>query len=130
MNISLFEDKIENMTYKERAKNIYDMIAEGKMMEAFEKYYNDEVSMIDVGHGPAVVGKEANRLREIAFLEMIETFHGMGVDSITSDEEGCITMIENWMDVTLKGIGRVTYTQVAVQRWKDEFIVDEKFYHK
>ena len=106
------------------------MIAEGKMMEAFEKYYNDEVSMIDVGHGPAVVGKEANRLREIAFLEMIETFHGMGVDSITSDEEGCITMIENWMDVTLKGIGRVTYTQVAVQRWKDEFIVDEKFYHK
>ncbi len=118
------------MTYKERVADIYEMIAGGKMLDAFDKYYGEGVSMVDVGHGPAVVGKEANRLREIAFLEMIEAFHGMGVDSITSDEEGCITMIENWMDVTLKGIGRVTYTQVAVQRWKDEFIVDEKFYHK
>jgi hypothetical protein len=118
------------MTYRERAKDIYDMIAAGKMIEAFDKYYGESVSMVDVGHGPAVVGKEANRLREIAFLEMIEAFHGMGVDSITSDEEGATTMIENWMDITLKGVGRVQYTQVAVQRWEGDFIVDEKFYHK
>jgi hypothetical protein len=39
-------------------------------------------------------------------------------------------MVENWMDVTLKGMGRVHYKQVAVQRWEGDFIVDEKFYHK
>jgi len=54
----------------------------------------------------------------------------MGVDAVTSDEENGVTMIENWMDVTLKGIGRVQYKQVAVQRWEGDFIVDEKFYHK
>lgn len=118
------------MTYKERAKEIYEMIAGGKMLEAFDKYYGEGVSMVDVGHGPAVVGKEANRLREVAFINMIEEFHGMGVDSITSDESAGLTMIENWMDVTLKGIGRVNYVQVAVQRWEGDFIVDEKFYHK
>jgi hypothetical protein len=118
------------MTYKQRTEDIYAMIAGGKMLDAFDKYYGEGVSMVDVGHGPAVVGKEANRLREIAFIDMIEEFHGMGVDSITSDESAGVTMIENWMDVTLKGIGRVNYTQVAVQRWEGDFIVDEKFYHK
>jgi hypothetical protein len=54
----------------------------------------------------------------------------MGVDSITSDENAGVTMVENWMDVTLKGIGKVNYTQVAVQRWEGDYIVEEKFYHK
>jgi hypothetical protein len=124
------QNKYECMTFRERAKDIYEMIAGGKMIDAFDKYYGETVSMVDVGHGPAVVGKEANRLREIAFLDMIEDFHGMGVDSITSDESAGVTMIENWMDITLKGIGRVKYTQVAVQRWEGDYIVDEKFYHK
>jgi hypothetical protein len=34
------------------------------------------------------------------------------------------------MDVTLKGVGRITMVQVAVRRWKDGKIVHERFYHK
>lgn len=118
------------MTYRERIKDIYDMMAQGKMLDAFEKYYGENVVMVDLGHGEPTVGKDANRVREIGFVEMIEEFHGMGVDAIASDEENGVTMIENWMEVTLKGIGRVSYKQVAVQRWEGDFIVEEKFYHK
>ena len=46
------------------------------------------------------------------------------------DQECQLVLNDNWMDVTLKGIGRVQYKQVAVQRWEGDFIVDEKFYHK
>ena len=118
------------MTYKEKIQHIYEMIAAGKLMDAFEKYYGEEVSMVDVGHGPVVVGKAANRAREIAFVEMIDEYHGMELGVITSDEEAGITIIENSMEVTLKGIGRVQYTQIAVQKWEGDFIVEERFYHK
>lgn len=118
------------MTYREKAKDIYDMMAAGKMLDAFDKYYGENVVMVDLGHMEPCVGKAANRERELAFVSAIEEFHGMGVDAITSNEENGVTMVENWMDVTLKGIGRVQYKQVAVQRWEGDFIVDEKFYHK
>ena len=118
------------MAYIDKIKDIYAMISAGKLLDAFEKYYGEEVSMVDVGDGPAMVGKDANRIREVAFVEMIEEFHGIKVGSVASDEQAGITMIENSMDVTLKGIGRVQYTQVAVQKWKGDFIIEEKFYHK
>jgi hypothetical protein len=118
------------MSYTDKIKDIYDMMAKGQMIEAFDKYYGDNVVMVDLGHGEPTVGKAANRERELAFVGMIEEFHGMGVDAVAADEENGITMVENWMDVTLKDIGRVQYKQVAVQRWEGDFIVDEKFYHK
>ena len=106
------------------------MMSKGQLMEAFEKYYAENVSMVDLGHGEPMVGKAANRERELVFVGMIEEFHGMGVDAVATDEENGIAMIESWMDVTLKGIGRSQLRQVAVQRWEGDFIVDEKFYHK
>jgi hypothetical protein len=118
------------MSYTEKIKDIYDMMAQGKMMDAFDKYYGENVVMVDLGHMEPCVGKAANRERELAFVGAIEEFHGMGVDAITADEVNGVTMVENWMDVTLKGMGRVHYKQVAVQRWEGDFIVDEKFYHK
>lgn len=118
------------MPYIDKIKDIYAMIAAGKLLDAFDKYYGEEVSMVDVGHGPATIGKKANRAREVAFVEMFEEFHGMEIGAVTSDENAGITIIENSMDVTLKGIGRVQYTQVAIQKWEGDFIVEEKFYHK
>jgi hypothetical protein len=118
------------MSYTEKIKDIYDMMGQGKMIDAFDKYYGENVVMVDLGHMEPCVGKVANRERELAFVAAIEEFHGMGVGAITADEQNGITMVENWMDVTLKGMGRVQYRQVAVQRWKGDFIVDEKFYHK
>jgi hypothetical protein len=117
------------MSYREKIKDLYDMIGKGQMLESFDKYYGENVIMEEVGEDQKI-GKELNRKREEQFMAGIEAFHGMGVDAITADEEAGITMVETWMDVTLSGVGRIQMKQVAVQKWEGNFIVHEKFYHK
>ncbi len=118
------------MNYQEKAKDIYDMLAVGKLMEAFEKYYAENVTMEDVGDNNKRVGKAACRDWEKKFLESVEAVHGMQVVSITSDEHAKTSMVESSMDVTMKGMGRINMVQVAVQHWEGDHIVVEKFYHK
>ena len=46
-----------------------------------------------------------------------------------SDEENQITTAESWMDVEFQDGKRVKMSEVAVQRWQDGQIIDEKFYY-
>ncbi len=117
------------MTNQERARDLYDMVLSGRLMDAFEKYYHEDVIMMEVGDEPRH-GKTFNRDHEQKFLESIEAFHGAEVESIAADDTKSITMVENWMDVSIKGMGRVKFVQVAVQRWQDGMIIEERFYHK
>ncbi len=117
------------MNYKEKITDLYKIMMEGRMLDAFDKYYGENVIMEEVGEDQKI-GKALNREREEKFMAGIEAFHGMGVDAITSDEAAKVTMVENWMDVTLVGIGRIMMRQVAVQYWDGDYIVHEKFYHK
>lgn len=117
------------MSYKDKAKELYNMIAQGQLLEAFEKFYAENIVMEEVGDEPRV-GKSVNREYEQKFISSVEAVHGMGVDAITSDEEAGITMVESWMEATLTGMGRIMMKQVAVQKWQGDQIVQEKFYHK
>jgi hypothetical protein len=117
------------MSYLEKAKNLYAMIGQGQLMEAFEKFYHDKVVMEELGEEPRR-GKEVNREYELKFLAMVKELHGGGVDSITSNEDEGVTMVENWLDVSFMDGNRVRMEQVAVQRWDGDLIAYEKFYHK
>jgi len=117
------------MSYREKITDLYNTMAQGKMLEAFDKYYGENVIMEEVGEDQKV-GKALNRAREEQFMAAIEDFHGMGIDAITADEGAGITMVEGWMDASIKGMGRIMMKQVAVQKWEGDFIVHEKFYHK
>jgi hypothetical protein len=116
------------MSYYDKAKNIYDMLAQGKMLEAFEKYYHKDVVMVEA-NGEARKGKEVNRKFETEFLGSVKEFHGSGVNSITSNEKDGVTTVESWMDVTFKDGKRVKMEQVAVQRWQGDQIIKERFYY-
>jgi hypothetical protein len=116
------------MSYYDKAKNLYDMLAQGKMLDAFEKYYHKDVVMIEAT-GEARKGKEVNRKFENEFLGMVKEFHGTGVTALTSNEKDGITMSESWMDLTFKDGNRVKMEQVAVQRWQGEQIINERFYY-
>ncbi len=117
------------MTNKERALDIYDQIGQGKLLDAFDQYYAENVVMQELGEAPRE-GKVANREYEEKFLSSVEGFHGMGVTNIVSDEATGIVMLENWMDATLAGVGRIKMEQVCVQTWQDGQVVKEMFYHK
>lgn len=111
---------------KDLVHDLVKMINEGKIMEAFEKYYADNVTMQENESGPRV-GKEANREFEKMFVEGITEFRESKVLGITWGDN--ISMVESYMDATHKDWGVMKKTQVAVQRWENGKIVSEKFYY-
>jgi len=115
------------MSVKEKIKDVYNHIENGKALDAFEKYYAEGVTMV-LEDGTPVEGKEANREREHEFFDSVEAFHGMDVVGIAANEETGQTSVESWMDVTFKGGDRVKLEQVATQDWEDGKIVRERFY--
>lgn len=111
---------------KELVEDLVKMINEGKIMEAFEKYYADNVTMQE-NEGEIRIGKDANREYEKAFVEGIVEFHsGKTLGVATGDN---YSTVESFMDVTHKDWGRSARSQVAVQRWENGKIVSEKFYY-
>jgi hypothetical protein len=102
------------------------MILEGKILDAFEKFYGEDVVMQDNDY-PQRVGKATNRQYEQDFVNGLTAFRGAKVlNTIISDG---IAVVEWWMDFTHKDYGDRNYTQVSVQRWKNGQIVEEKFYY-
>lgn len=116
------------MTYLDRINDVYEHIGQGTAMDAFEKYYADDVVMV-LEDGSEVEGKDANREREKEFFGSVEEFHGIDVKGITSNEETGVTSVESTMTVTFKGAEEpMTIEQVAVQHWDDDKIGRERFY--
>ncbi len=116
------------MSYKDQATELYTMIGQGQAMEAFEKFYAENVVMIEAT-GDVREGKDTNREFEKQFFSTIKEMHGGGVTGITSDEENGITMVETWMEVTFQDGNRVKMEEVARQTWNGDQIVEERFYY-
>ena len=105
-------------------KDLNSLVLNGKMMDAFEKYYHDDVVMQD-NDLPATIGKDANRKRETEFLNNITDFRGAEVKGIATGD-GISSVVWTY-DYTHKEWGVMNYTQVSVQQWKDGKIINEKF---
>lgn len=116
------------MSYLEKAKDIYNLLSQGKVLEAFDKYYHDDVVMIEVD-GKSRQGKNANRKLQEKFMDDIKEFHAAGAKAVTSNEKEKITMVESWMDVTMKDNTRSMMEEMSVQRWQGDKIIYERFYY-
>lgn len=102
------------------------MILSGKALEAFEKFYADDVEMRE-NSDPPTKGKDANRKRELEFFDSVERFNGAEVRSSSAGDD--VSFSEWMMDVTLKGNQRRKLEQITVRRWKNGKIVSERFYY-
>ena len=102
------------------------MILQGQAMEAFEKFYADDIVMQE-NNEPARVGKDANREFEEQFFSSIKEFHGatLGDVAVTGD----ISFSEWVFDATFQDGNRVANPQVTRRKWKDGKVVNERFYH-
>ncbi|WP_420387211.1 SnoaL-like domain-containing protein [Roseivirga sp.] len=113
-------------TLLENISDLNDLILQGKAMEAFEKYYHEDVIMQE-NDMPATIGKEANRKREEEFFGNITEFRGAKPLKVAIGEG--VTMVEWHYDYTHREWGIRNYTQISVQEWKDGQIIKEKFYY-
>jgi ketosteroid isomerase-like protein len=111
---------------QELDKQLNDDVLSGKIMEAFEKYYADDVVMQENSEEPRK-GKAENRKAEEQFMASVEAFNGASVKA--SAVNGDVTFSEWEMDITFKGGSRVTMSQVAVRKWKNGKIVHERFFY-
>lgn len=106
--------------------DLNDLVLQGKALEAFEKYYHDEVIMQENQNTPTV-GKEANRQRETEFFSSITEFRSAKPLKITIGEG--VSMVQWHYDYTHKDWGVRNYSQVSVQEWKDGKIIKEQFFY-
>jgi ketosteroid isomerase-like protein len=111
---------------QELDKQLNDDVLSGKIMDAFEKYYADDVVMQENSEEPRI-GKAANRKAEEEFMSSVEAFNGASVKA--SAVNGDVTFSEWEMDITFKGGKRVQFNQVAVRNWKNGKIVHERFFY-
>lgn len=114
------------MDLKTNVEDLLKMIGEGKIMEAFEKYYAEDVTMQE-NETPVRVGKAANRAFEESFVGGITEVRGSKVLGVAYGDD--YVAIESSMDLTHKDWGVMNKTQVSIQHWKDGKIVSEKFYY-
>ena len=114
------------MTVQELDTKLNQAIITGKVMEAYEELYADDVVMQE-NSDPEVHGKDKNREREYEFFNSVEEFRGATL--VSSAINGETTFGEWSYDVVFKGGHHVLMNQVAVRRWKDGKVAFERFYY-
>ena len=116
------------MSLKENVNDLLAMIGQGQMLDAFEKYYAEDVVMQENNEKPRK-GKDANRKFEQEFLAGIEEVYGGEIKNIAFNEETGVAMIQSSMDVKFKGMDRILMEEVSVQQWENGKVVNERFFY-
>jgi hypothetical protein len=111
---------------KNSLTDLNSLVMGGQLMEAFEKYYHDDVVMQE-NSTRVVKGKIANRKREIEFLNNILEFRSASVKGLAVGND--VSFVIWSYDYTHKEWGVRNYTQVSVQHWQDGLIVKEQFFY-
>lgn len=115
-----------SQSIRERVDALNGMIREGRIMDAMREFYADDVVMRE-NDNPPTVGLAANLAREQAFVDGA-TWHGLELRGVTVGDD--LSMVEWWMDFDYPPYGgRLAFTQVAVQRWRNGKIIDERFFY-
>lgn len=110
-----------------RDQELNEMILQGEILEAFEKFYADDIVMEE--GDDRRVGKDENREYEKQFVNSLQEFHSAEIKARAVDEQNSITFSEWHNEMTLEGVGRVDQKQVSVRTWNDDGqITNEKFY--
>ncbi|WP_394972793.1 nuclear transport factor 2 family protein [uncultured Croceitalea sp.] len=113
-------------TIQMKINDLNNLAAQGKGLEAFDKYYHDDVIMQENENTPTV-GKANNLKREKAFFKEFEEFNMIGPLKVAVGEN--VSMVEWHYKFIHKKNGPGEWTQVSVQEWKEGKIIKEKFYY-
>jgi len=113
-------------TITEKINHLNGLVMEGKLLEAFELYYDDGVVMQENETQPTI-GKAQNRTRETKFLGDIVEFRQAKVLNVGAGKD--VSFVTWYFDYTHKDWGVRNYTQVSVQHWKDGKIIREQFFY-
>lgn len=113
---------------KQRVDSLVDYILQGKILEAMDEFYADDLSMQE-NNNPPTVGKAANIEREKQFLAQVKEWKRTDINAIGVDDSRGKTLVQYGFHFVNTAGQDVHYDQVAVQTWKNGRIVHERFYY-
>jgi ketosteroid isomerase-like protein len=103
-------------------------VEEGRALEAFERFYADDVVMQE-NLQPPTIGKAANRAREHGFAAHVRAVHESRAHLVLVD--GAHAVIHWLFDFTGADGVRLRFDQLALQTWREESrdarVVHERF---
>jgi hypothetical protein len=100
------------------------LVQNGKALEGFEKYYDENIVMQENELTPTC-SKAENRRREIEFFNSVTEFRKADIKATGIGDD--VSFVVWDFDYTHKDWGIRNYSQVAIQYWKDGKIIKEKF---
>jgi hypothetical protein len=117
------------MTTKEIAHRLVELCKKGDFETAQKELYVDDALSIEpyagMGFEKEVKGLKAIKEKSALWNIMVEEYHGMEVsDPIIAPNSFALTMS---MDVTMKGRGRSTMSEICLYKIKDGKIISEEF---
>jgi len=113
-------------TINESLLKLNELVLQGKALEAFDKYYYEDVTMQENNQLPTI-GKKTNREREEIFFANITEFRSAEVVNLAIGEN--VSYVTWKYDYTHKEWGVRNYTQISVQQWEDGKIIHEQFFY-
>jgi hypothetical protein len=114
------------ITLQDRLEDLFSYIREGRILDAINEFYAEDVVMQE-NNLPPTVGREANFEREKQFLSTVKEWQRFDVIAKGAGED--VTFYETVMDwVTTDGTP-VHVEQVVVAKWRNGKIIHERYYH-
>jgi ketosteroid isomerase-like protein len=106
-------------------RELNQALQDQKVLEAFDRFYADDVVMQD-NSGEPCRGKAANCQRTLDWAQTVAQFHAARL--IGSAVSGARAYSEWEYDVTYKNGMRYRMDEIAVRVWRDGKVVSERFY--
>ncbi|MCF6132523.1 nuclear transport factor 2 family protein [Flavobacterium wongokense] len=111
---------------KQHLEELNTMVLQGNALDAFKKFYHENVVMQENQNEPTV-GKSQNWERELEFFSNVTEFRDAALLEMAVNGNVSFTI---WhYDYTHKDWGVRNYQQVAVQHWENGLIVKEQFFY-
>ena len=113
------------MNLKDAITDINQLIMNGGLYDAFEKYYSEDVVTLE---GAQVVAnsRAENIAREKEFLGGVSEWREARILDVAVGEH--TTMTEWHLDFVHETYGHKKGNQIAVQEWSDGKVIREQFY--
>ncbi len=111
------------MSIKQQVTDLVTLVEQGRMIEAIEKYYDENVAMQENLAAP-FVGLAANLERERAFYGSLQKLQFKAASVLVEGDRAVI----NWVfDFTAADGKQFHMDQIAIQTWRHGKIVHERF---
>ncbi|MGD9853062.1 MAG: SnoaL-like domain-containing protein [Nitrospirales bacterium] len=111
---------------QDRLEDLFAYIREGRILDAINEFYAEDVAMQENNESPTV-GRKANLEREKQFLSTVKEWNRFDVTAKGAGDD--VTFYETVMDWIATDGTPVHVEQVVVAKWQDGRIIHERYYH-